>query len=67
MPADCKRRAERAHEVTEAPVEQTANPAADTALNYLTPAERERLNIDSWEPSLLRQLLEAENRLPRKR
>lgn len=50
-----------------APVEQSADASADTALNYLTPVERERLDIDSWEPSLLRQLLEAANRLPRKR
>ncbi|HET8696761.1 MAG TPA: hypothetical protein VFO94_04710 [Gammaproteobacteria bacterium] len=36
----------------------------DTAARRLTPAERRRLDIDAWEPSLLRALLEAHNKLP---
>ena len=40
--------------------------AEDTALSALTPEDRERLAMDAWEPSLLRKLLEAENKLPRK-
>jgi len=38
--------------------------ADDTASRRLTPAERSRLDIDGWEPSLLHALLEAHNRLP---
>lgn len=45
------------------PVAGTA-PADDTALCALTRVERARLGMDSWEPSLLRELLQAENRLP---
>lgn len=39
-------------------------PPEDTALSELTPEDRERLAIDAWEPTLLRKLLEAEERLP---
>jgi hypothetical protein len=35
----------------------------DTALGSLTPEDRERLSMDSWEPSLLRELLTAQNKL----
>jgi hypothetical protein len=66
MSATRKRSAARAQETEPASAEPGA-PTEDTAYNYLTPVERARLNIDSWEPSLLRALLEAENRLPRKR
>jgi len=38
----------------------------DTALRTLSKDERARLGIDSWEPSLLRQLLEAHNRFRQK-
>jgi hypothetical protein len=62
-----KRRSAPAEQAQESRVENAAASTDDTAHNYLTPVERERLSIDSWEPSLLRQLLEAENRLPRKR
>ena len=37
----------------------------DTALKSLSETERVRLDIDSWEPSLLRALLEAQNKLKR--
>jgi hypothetical protein len=37
----------------------------DTALKSLSRTERARLDIDAWEPSLLRALLEAQNKLPR--
>lgn len=35
----------------------------DTALRSLSRTERVKLDIDSWEPSLLRALLEAQNKL----
>ena len=35
----------------------------DTALHNLSKTERKKLNMDSWEPSLLRKLLKAQNRL----
>lgn len=39
-------------------------PDEDTALKSLSRTERVRLDIDAWEPSLLRALLEAQNKLP---
>ncbi len=36
----------------------------DTAARSLTRAERTQLGMDSWEPSLLRELLQAHNKLP---
>jgi hypothetical protein len=41
-------------------------PAEDTAIRCLSKEERAKLSIDSWEPSLLRRLLRAANRLPEK-
>jgi hypothetical protein len=41
-------------------------PAEDTAIRCLSKEERAKLSIDSWEPSLLRRLLRAANRLPDK-
>lgn len=38
-------------------------PREDTALTSLSPEDRERLAMDSWEPSLLRELLTAQNKL----
>ena len=38
----------------------------DTALTALTPEDRERLAMDAWEPTLLRKLLEAQDKLPAK-
>jgi hypothetical protein len=35
----------------------------DTAERSLSKVERRRLGMDSWEPSLLRKLLAAQNRL----
>lgn len=35
----------------------------DTASLSLSRADRKKLNMDSWEPSLLRKLLSAQNRL----
>jgi hypothetical protein len=35
----------------------------DTALLSLSRTDRSKLNIDAWEPSLLRKLLTAQNRL----
>jgi hypothetical protein len=37
----------------------------DTALRSLTREDRKHLSMDSWEPSLLRKLLSAQNRLKR--
>lgn len=35
----------------------------DSALFRLSKADRKKLNMDAWEPSLLRKLLAAQNRL----
>ena len=35
----------------------------DTASRYLSRSDRKKLNMDAWEPSLLRKLLSAQNRL----
>jgi hypothetical protein len=35
----------------------------DTALLHLSKADRNKLGMDAWEPSLLRKLLAAQNRL----
>lgn len=35
----------------------------DTAMRSLSEEERAKLSMDAWEPSLLRHLLTAENRL----
>ena len=35
----------------------------DTALLSLSRADRKKLNMDSWEPSLLRKMLRAQDRL----
>jgi hypothetical protein len=62
-----KRRAAQ-RRVREAELAPTAPAAADdTALRSLTDEERASLGMDSWEPSLLRALLQAENRLPPKK
>jgi hypothetical protein len=56
--------AKRSRPVRRAPVVENNE---DTALRSLSKEDREKLAMDSWEPSLLRNLLKAENRLPRKR
>jgi hypothetical protein len=38
----------------------------DTAMLSLSKVDRKKLNMDSWEPSLLRKLLAAQNRLKSK-
>lgn len=38
----------------------------DTAMLSLSRADRKKLNMDSWEPSLLRKLLTAQNRLKKR-
>ncbi|HEY8519750.1 MAG TPA: hypothetical protein VIN61_06700 [Gammaproteobacteria bacterium] len=38
----------------------------DTALRALTREDRAKLEIDAWEPSLLRHMLQAQGRLPKK-
>ena len=45
-------------------VRAAAETTEDTVARVLTRAERARLGMDSWEPSLLRELLQAHNRLP---
>jgi len=35
----------------------------DTALRSLSAEDRSKLSMDAWEPSLLRKLLKAQNRL----
>lgn len=39
----------------------------DTAMLSLSRTDRKKLNMDSWEPSLLRQLLKAQNRLKQRK
>lgn len=39
----------------------------DSAIRSLSKDEIKRLSIDAWEPSLLRHLLEAQNKLRRRR
>lgn len=41
-------------------------PEEDTALLSLTPEDRNKLEMDAWEPSLLRKLLSAQDRLKRR-
>lgn len=52
----------------EAPVKADADgkPLEDTAIRSLSKDEIKRLSIDAWEPSLLRHLLEAQNKLRRR-
>jgi len=38
----------------------------DTAMHSLSRTDRKKLNMDSWEPSLLRKLLKAQNRLKKR-
>ena len=49
--------------------DEQSDPAQqeDTALWSLTPEDREQLVMDAWEPSLLRKLLSAQDRLKRRR
>jgi len=49
-----------------APAPRPEPAGDDTALRALGPEDRSRLAMDAWEPSLLRCLLEAEGKLPRK-
>jgi len=43
-----------------------ARSTDDSVLRVLSKEEIRRLAIDAWEPSLLRNMLEAENKLPRR-
>jgi hypothetical protein len=45
------------------PVRKRQSKQEDTALLSLSPEDRARLGMDAWEPSLLRKLLTAQNRL----
>jgi hypothetical protein len=49
------------------PAELRAPAADDTALMSLSRADRKRLAMDAWEPSLLRKLLTAQNRLKQRK
>jgi hypothetical protein len=46
-----------------APARSGGATADDTARLALSRADRKKLGIDAWEPSLLRKLLAAQNRL----
>jgi hypothetical protein len=51
--------------------DQTAGDRAqtrpeDTAMLSLSPEDRSKLNMDAWEPSLLRKLLTAQNKLKKR-
>lgn len=39
----------------------------DTAILSLSKIDRQRLSMDSWEPSLLRKLLTAQNQLKKRK
>lgn len=45
---------------------ETPSELEDTAKRSLSKTERKKINMDSWEPSLLRKLLSAQNRLKRR-
>jgi hypothetical protein len=45
---------------------EPAQKNEDSALLCLSRADRRKLNMDSWEPSLLRKLLTAQNRLKKR-
>jgi len=51
---------------TRPPSKRRAESTDDSAIRYLSKEEIRRLSIDAWEPSLLRNLLEAENKLRRR-
>lgn len=46
--------------------EAEGKPLDDTAMRSLSKDELKRLSIDAWEPSLLRHMLEAQNKLRRR-
>lgn len=46
---------------------QTPSTPDDTAIRALNEQDRSKLDIDSWEPSLLRHMLKAVGKLPTKR
>jgi hypothetical protein len=48
------------------PKQQTSPSVEDTAMLSLSRADRKKLNMDSWEPSLLRKLLTAQNLLKKR-
>jgi hypothetical protein len=45
------------------PKPKPEEPVDDTALRSLSKTDRKKLSMDAWEPSLLRKLLSAQNRL----
>ena len=51
---------------TNSPKRADAASVEDTALKSLSQQDRDKLAMDAWEPSLLRKLLEAQNKLPGK-
>ena len=49
------------------PKPETPAELEDTAMLSLSKTDRKKINMDSWEPSLLRKLLTAQNRLKRRK
>jgi hypothetical protein len=49
------------------PKRKVPPPFEDTALLSLSKVDRKKLAMDSWEPSLLRKLLKAQNRLKQRK
>jgi hypothetical protein len=45
------------------PAPESRFAVEDTTLRCLSKADRKKLGMDAWEPSLLRKLLAAQNRL----
>jgi hypothetical protein len=48
------------------PKPKTPGMFEDTAVLSLSKVDRKKLGMDSWEPSLLRKLLSAQNRLTKR-
>jgi hypothetical protein len=53
--------------VTASEPEPEPDRIEDTAMKCLSKADRRKLVMDAWEPSLLRKLLAAQNRLKSRR
>ena len=47
-------------------VDTEVKPGEDTAIRSLSKDEIKRMSIDAWEPSLLRHMLEAQDKLRRR-
>lgn len=62
-----RKRTDQARGAREPAERSTEQTLEDTAMRSLSKDERRRLAMDSWEPSLLRNMLEAADKLRRGR